>query len=78
MLALSLLVLGLLTEVAPASCQQGSTGQGYLGCREERAGTTGLQGGEGWLETVTGVGWGGGLRYLVLEGEYALDHSPQT
>lgn len=38
MLALSLLVLGLLTQVAPASCQQGSTGQGYLGCREERAG----------------------------------------
>lgn len=88
MLALSLLALGLLAEVAPASCQQGSTGQGYLGCREGRAGAWaageggqghGLQGGEGrgmgckeeragW-KTVAEVGWDGGLRYRVLEGE---------
>lgn len=69
MLALSLLALGLLAEVAPASCQQGSTGtrvpglQGRegrgMGCREERA---------GW-KTVAEVGWDGGLRYCVLEGE---------
>lgn len=63
MSALTLLVLGLLTEVAPVSCQQGSTGQGYLGCREERAGR----------KTVTEVGWGG-----VLEGKYTLGHSPPT
>jgi hypothetical protein len=64
MLAFSLLVLGLLAEVAPASCQQGSTGQGYLGFREERGGR----------KTVTEVGWGG-----VLEGEYTpRGHSPLT
>lgn len=56
MLTLSLLVLGLLIQVAPASCQQGSTRQGYLGCREERAGTTGLQEGEGWGNWAAGRG----------------------
>ena len=39
MSALSLVILGLLMAVPPASCQQGSTGRGQPGwCHEERAG----------------------------------------